>query len=162
MNINYKYLLITLLVILIMVPVIYYYFDEINMISQLNIKSAHSSNYSSYFYLNPIPNYEVASYKASCNHLPLEDLFNNPDSYKGQKIKETGQIANITFNPDGYTEILLYTPETNRDFTRLFVTYKGKVSYVQGDNIAAYGEIDSYTEYNIKMPLLKSVYIEKN
>lgn len=162
MNVKYKYLLVALAALLVIAPLIYYYTDELNNISQLNMNSARSSNYSSYFYLNPVPKYDVASYKASCKQIPLEDMVNNPDSYKGQKVKETGRIDNITSNPDGYTEILLYTPETNRDFTRLFVTYKGSVSFVQGDNIVVYGEIDSYTEYNIKMPFLKAVYLEKN
>ena len=146
--------------ILIIAPVLYYYMSD-NYVSQMNINSSRSNNYSSYFYLNSIPIGEVASYKASCKNIDLTVMMQNPDSYKGQKIIETGQIYNMTINDDGVTEMLLNTPETTSDLTRLFVTYKGTTPYSIGDNIAAYGEEDSFTVYNIKMPFLKSVYIEK-
>jgi hypothetical protein len=88
-------------------------------------------------------------------------MFSSPSSYKGQKIVETGQIVNISVNDEGVTEMLLDTPETDRNFTRLFVTYKGETLFVPGDNIVAYGQVDTFTVYDIEQPFLKAVYIEK-
>ena len=159
MNNKYKYLLITVVAIAFIGSVIYY-FATMNTSQTGN--SAPSNNYSSYFYLNPISNSDAATYKASCKNIPLEAMFQTPDAYKGQKIKETGRIDNMTFNPQGYTEMLLYTPETDSNFTRLFVTYHGTVPYNIGDNIAVYGQVDTFIEYDFKMPFLKAVYIENS
>ena len=156
-----KYVIITVVILIIVLTLGIYYYTNYNNESQMNMNSINSNNYSSYFYLNPISSNDVASYKSSCTHIPLNDMFQNPDSYKGQKIVETGQIVNISVNDDGVTEMLLNTPETDRNFTRLFVTYKGATSFMPGDNIAAYGQVDTFTVYDIEQPFLKAVYIEK-
>lgn len=161
MNNRYKYLIIIVVVVLIAASVSYYFISSNSNNSQ-DKYSAANNNYSSYFYLNPISKNDVNAYKASCKQVSVEALSQNPDAYNKQRITETGQIVNITVNDDGVTEMLLVTPETNRDFTRLFVTYKGKLPYNIGDSITAYGEEDTLIVYQIKMPFLKSVYTEKN
>jgi len=50
------------------------------MNSWMNKDSMSSDNYSSYFYLNPFSNNEVASFKPSCIPIPLNDMFQSPDS----------------------------------------------------------------------------------
>ena len=156
-----KYVIIIGAVLIIVLALGIYYFTNYNNESQMNMNSISSNNYSSYFYLNPISSNDVASYKSSCTHIPLNDMFSSPSSYKGQKIVETGQIVNISVNDEGVTEMLLDTPETDRNFTRLFVTYKGETLFVPGDNIAAYCQVDTFTFYDIEQPFLKAVYIEK-
>jgi len=162
MDKKYKIFLIILVVILVITPFVYYFTSEYYKNIQMDSSAVRATNYSSYFYLNPISSSEVDSYKASCKDLSVEDMIQNPEKYKGQKAVETGQIVNMTYNPDGYSEFLLWTPDTNRNFTRLFVTYKGQVSYVIGDTITVYGEVDTYAEYGLKMSFLKAVYIQKN
>ena len=161
MNNKIKYIILIGAVLIIVLALGIYYFTIYNNETQMNMNSINSNNYSSYFYLNPISTNDIASYKSSCTHIPLNDMFSSPDSYKGQKIVETGQIVNISVNDEGVTEMLLDTPETDRNFTRLFVTYKGETSFVPGDNIAAYGQVDTFTVYDIEQPFLKAVYIEK-
>lgn len=76
-----KYVII-IVVILIIALIAGIYYVTINNEAQLNMNSMSSDNYSSSFYLNPISGNEVAAYKASCIHIPLNDMFQSPDSYK--------------------------------------------------------------------------------
>lgn len=161
MDRKYKILIVILVILVIATPIIYYLSSNYFKYSQMTNESAKASNYSSYFYLEPISQGELSSDKSSYKDESVEDMIQNPEKYKGDKIVETGQIINMTYNPDGYSEFLIWTPDTNRNFTRLFVTYKGQTSYNIGDNIRVYGVVDTYTEYGLSMSFLKAVYIEK-
>ena len=69
--------------------------------------------------------------------------------HKETKNYWTDQIVNLTVSDDGVSEMLLNTPGTNRNFNWLFLTYKGETSYVPGDNIVTYGQVDTINVYDI-------------
>lgn len=117
-------------------------------------------------YLDSIPQSDVSSYNASCAQPSLNELVKNPDSFFGKKIKASGTIFQIWENWDGTTNIILDMPESYSYVDRVYITYNGKIPFVKGDNITAYGEgggkysYESVEDYDITLPLLKAVYIE--
>ncbi len=135
------------------------------IVSVVGISGCTSSDSSSINVLQPIPASQTDSYKASAQTIPLANMLKNPDTYKGQKIKVTGEIFQIQ-ESSGSTFILLNTPETTSYSDRVAVTYGGSVSFVKGDTITAYGEgggaysYKSQEGYDITIPLIKAVLIE--
>ena len=111
---------------------------------------------------------EAAAKKANAQPIEFAQLKKNPDRYKGEYVKYTGEILQI-LEGDDVTHIRLAVTRTSYgyDFNDvIFVEYPGYTDFVDEDIVTVYGEIYgtySYTSqagYNISLPGLLADTVE--
>lgn len=103
---------------------------------------------------------EQAAKKASARTIDYAHLKKNPDRYKGEYVKYTGEIIQI-LEGNNITNIRLAVTKTayGYDFNDvIFIEYDGYTDYVDGDIITMYGEVygtysyESQAGFNISLP----------
>lgn len=103
---------------------------------------------------------EQAAKKASAQTIDYAHLKKNPDRYKGEYVKYTGEIIQI-LEGNNITNIRLAVTKTayGYDFNDvIFIEYNGYTDYVDGDIITMYGEVygtysyESQAGFNISLP----------
>ncbi len=119
-----------------------------------------------------------AEYKEACGDYSYEEIFRNPDSYKGELARFTGEViqvqeydmfgattnyyrVNVTKQTYEYTDQVTYTDT-------IYVEYhpsEGESRILEGDIISVWGELDgleSYTSvagYEITIPRMIAEFI---
>lgn len=99
-------------------------------------------------------------YKEACSDYSYEEIFRNPDSYKGELARFTGEVVqvqeyealgvtvnyyriNVTKQTYDYTDIVHYTDT-------IYVEYhpsKGESRILEGDIVSVWGELDGLESY---------------
>ena len=111
---------------------------------------------------------ELAAKKANAQPIDYAQLKKNPDRYKGEYVKYTGEILQI-LEGDNITHIRLAVTKTSYgyDFNDvIFVEYPGYTDFVDEDIVTVYGEIygsysyESQAGYNITLPGLIADTVE--
>lgn len=111
---------------------------------------------------------EAAAKKANAQPIEYAQLKKNPDRYKGEYVKYTGEVVQI-LEGDNYTNIRLAVTKTSYgyDFNDvIFIEYPGYTDFVDNDIVTVYGEIygsysyESQAGFNISLPGLLAETIE--
>lgn len=110
----------------------------------------------------------AAAKKANAKTINYAQLKKNPDRYKGEYVKYTGEILQI-LEGDNITNIRLAVTKTSYgyDFNDvIYIEYKGYTDFVDNDIVTVYGEIygsysyESQAGYNITLPGLIADKVE--
>ncbi|WP_163100073.1 hypothetical protein [Peribacillus alkalitolerans] len=103
---------------------------------------------------------EAAAKKANAKTIPYAQLEKNPDRYKDEYVKYTGQIVQI-MEGDNLTQIRLAVTKDSYGYSIsdiIFVEYTGLTDFVEDDIVTIYGTVYgkySYTSqanYEISLP----------
>ena len=78
-------------------------------------------------------------YKASCTELNISQVFENPKSLIGTKVKVKGELIQKQKNFDNTTFIHLKVTDLYPN-PYIVVTYSSNVPYNEGDSLEVYGE----------------------
>ena len=110
----------------------------------------------------------VATKKANAQTIDYAQLKKNPDRYKGEYVKYTGEILQI-LEGDNITNIRLAVTKSSYgyDFNDvIFIEYPGYTDFVDNDIVTVYGEIygsysyKSQAGYEISLPGLLAETVE--
>ena len=111
---------------------------------------------------------EAAAKKTNAQTIDYAQLKKNPDRYKGEYVKYTGEVIQI-LEGDSITNIRLAVTKTSYgyDFNDvIFIEYPGYTDFVDNDIVTVYGEIygsysyESQAGFNISLPGLLAETIE--
>lgn len=111
---------------------------------------------------------ELADLKTTAQTIDYLQLKKNPDKYKGESVKYTGEIVQI-LESSNRSDIRLAVTETDYgyDFSDIiYVTYSGTSDFVEGDIVTIYGTVTgthrykSTANFNIEVPGVKAVEIQ--
>ncbi|MBP1946595.1 hypothetical protein [Methanobacterium petrolearium] len=108
----------------------------------------------------------ASTYKASCTELNISQVFENPKSLIGTKVKVKGELLQKQENFDNTTFIHLKVPDLYPN-PYIVVTYSSKIPYNEGDSLDIYGVYDypvligKDETSRITVPSIKGAYIEK-
>ncbi|WP_108669136.1 hypothetical protein [Peribacillus acanthi] len=103
---------------------------------------------------------EAAAKKANAKTIPYKQIEKNPDRYKDEYVKYTGQIVQI-MEGDNLTQIRLAVTKDSYGYSFsdiIFVEYAGLTDFVEDDIVTIYGTVYgaySYTSqanYEISLP----------
>jgi|GEM_PF-4708838 len=107
----------------------------------------------------------ASTYKASCTELNISQVFENPKSLIGTKVKVKGELLQKQENFDNTTLIHLKVPDLYPN-PYIVVTYSSKIPYNEGNSLEVYGvygypfAIGNETPPET-VPSIKGAYIEK-
>ena len=103
-------------------------------------------------------------YAADCIDLAYNDTARNPDSHKGEKVKFSGKIIQVS---EGLLDSVVYRIATKNGYENIvYVTYtrqEGESRLLENDRITVYGECNGVTSYmsllgTITIPSVKMQY----
>lgn len=105
---------------------------------------------------------EKDDYISQCTTVKYSDVERNPDNYKGQKVKITGKVIQVS---EGWFDSVTMRVSCSGDIW--YVTYiraDGESRILEDDTITCYGECDGVTSYTtvlgsqVTIPSLKMKY----
>ncbi len=108
---------------------------------------------------------EIVDLKENAQTIDYPHLKKNPDKYKGEYVKYTGEIVQI-LESGSRSDIRLAVTKTDYgyDFSDIiYVTYFGTTDFVEGDVVTIYGTITgthrykSTANFNIEVPGVEAV-----
>lgn len=111
---------------------------------------------------------EAVAKKANAQTIDYAQLKKNPDRYKGEYVKYTGEVLQI-LEGDDITNIRLAVTKSSYGYNSndvIFVEYPGYTDFVDDDIVTVYGEIygsysyESQAGYNISLPGLLADTVE--
>ena len=108
---------------------------------------------------------ERDEYVSACVNLAYDDTARNPDSHKGEKVKFSGKVIQVS---EGLLDSVIYRIATKNGYENVvYVTYTrhdGESRILENDSITVYGECNGVTSYlsvlggTITIPSVKMQY----
>lgn len=117
----------------------------------------------------PLSGTELEKYKASAKEISFAELNKNPDKYKGEHVKFTGEVVQI-MESSGKTTFRLAVTKNEYGWSYsdiILVVYKAETPIVEKNIVTVYGDVyGSYTYESIigaqiTLPRINARYIEK-
>ncbi len=107
-------------------------------------------------------------FKNACGDLAYEELARNADSHKGEKVKYSGRIVQVTNGSDGSVTLRVATSGNYDDIILVDYTYQsGQSKLLEDDTVTVYGTIygdytyESVMGAHITVPLVLASYIDR-
>lgn len=113
---------------------------------------------------------DITYLKNQATTVNFKELDKNPDSFKGKKVKFTGQVLQIQ-ETDNYGIIRLAVTEESYGWSIsdiVYVEYQNRTDAVKDDVVAVYGQLtgsktyESQARFNITIPSMTACIIEKS
>lgn len=107
-------------------------------------------------------------FKNACGDLAYEELARNADGHKGEKVKYSGRIVQVTNGSSGSVTLRVATSGNYDDIILVEYTYKsGQSKLLEDDTVTVYGTIygdytyESVMGAHITVPLVLASYIDR-
>lgn len=107
-------------------------------------------------------------FKNACADLAYEELARNADSHKGEKVKYTGRIVQVSNGSNGLVNLRVATSGNYDDIILVEYEYKdGQSKFLEDDTVTVYGTIygdytyESVMGAHITVPLVLASYIDR-
>jgi hypothetical protein len=112
-----------------------------------------------------------SDFKAACTTIDYEELFRNNEQYSGEKVKFTGEIQQVIYDGESYSQYLISVTKDEYDYysDNVYVVLdrtNAETKFLEDDIVTFYGEANetySYTSIlgeTIEVPEVDALYMD--